>query len=93
MDIIEKLNQLPNDCILADFTSIKSKPLAAMMKAHQGPVVGLHPMFGPDVPSLAKQVIVCCNGRREESYQWLLEQFGIWGQVFVRCQLKIMIMA
>ncbi|WP_342607544.1 bifunctional chorismate mutase/prephenate dehydrogenase [Vibrio tritonius] len=79
MDIIEKLNQLPNDCILADFTSIKSKPLAAMMKAHQGPVVGLHPMFGPDVPSLAKQVIVCCNGRREESYQWLLEQFGIWG--------------
>ncbi|MCA2015171.1 bifunctional chorismate mutase/prephenate dehydrogenase [Vibrio tritonius] len=79
MDIIEKLNQLPNDCILADFTSIKSKPLAAMMKAHQGPVVGLHPMFGPDVPSLAKQVIVCCNGRGEESYQWLLEQFGIWG--------------
>lgn len=79
LDVIAKLKQLPDDCILADFTSIKSKPLAAMMKAHKGPVVGLHPMFGPDVPSLAKQVIVCCNGRDEESYQWLLQQFGIWG--------------
>lgn len=79
LDVIAKLNQLPEDCILADFTSIKSKPLAAMLNVHKGPVVGLHPMFGPDVPSLAKQVIVCCNGRGEESYQWLLQQFGIWG--------------
>lgn len=36
-------------------------------------------MFGPDVPSLAKQVIVYCDGRGEEHYQWLLKQFAIWG--------------
>ncbi|MCK6264882.1 bifunctional chorismate mutase/prephenate dehydrogenase [Vibrio sp. ZSDE26] len=77
--VIEKLSNLPSDCILCDLTSIKSKPLQAMLNVHQGPVVGLHPMFGPDVPSLAKQVIVYCNGRDEESYQWLLEQFSIWG--------------
>lgn len=77
--VIEKLGNLPSDCILCDLTSIKSKPLQAMMKVHQGPVVGLHPMFGPDVPSLAKQVIVYCDGRGEEQYQWLLKQFSIWG--------------
>jgi len=77
--VIEKLGKLPSDCILCDLTSIKSKPLKAMLDVHQGPVVGLHPMFGPDVPSLAKQVIVYSDGRGEESYQWLLEQFGIWG--------------
>lgn len=77
--VIEKLGQLPKDCILCDLTSIKSKPLQAMLNVHQGPVVGLHPMFGPDVPSLAKQVIVYCDGRGEESYQWLLQQFSIWG--------------
>ncbi|OIQ24438.1 bifunctional chorismate mutase/prephenate dehydrogenase [uncultured Vibrio sp.] len=77
--VIEKLSNLPSDCILCDLTSIKSKPLQAMMDVHQGPVVGLHPMFGPDVPSLAKQVIVYCNGRGEDRYQWLLKQFGIWG--------------
>lgn len=77
--VIEKLNQLPSDCILCDLTSIKSKPLSAMLKVHSGPVVGLHPMFGPDVPSLAKQVIVYCDGRGVEQYQWLLDQFAIWG--------------
>ena len=77
--VIVKLGNLPSDCILCDLTSIKSKPLQAMMNIHQGPVVGLHPMFGPDVPSLAKQVIVYSDGRGSESYQWLLNQFGIWG--------------
>lgn len=77
--VIEKLGNLPEDCILCDLTSIKSKPLQSMMNVHNGPVVGLHPMFGPDVPSLAKQVIVYCDGRGEEQYQWLLKQFSIWG--------------
>ncbi|WP_159655803.1 bifunctional chorismate mutase/prephenate dehydrogenase [Vibrio atypicus] len=77
--VIEKLGKLPEDCILCDLTSIKSKPLQTMLNAHSGPVVGLHPMFGPDVPSLAKQVIVYCDGRGEEQYQWLLKQFSIWG--------------
>jgi chorismate mutase / prephenate dehydrogenase len=77
--VIEQLTSLPDDCILCDFTSIKSKPLDAMLKVHQGPVVGLHPMFGPDVPSLAKQVIVYCDGRGAPSYDWLIKQFTIWG--------------
>ncbi len=79
-DVIrEKLTQLPSNCILADLTSIKEKPLAAMLAAHQGPVVGLHPMFGPDVSSLAKQVVVVCHGRQPDAYQWLLQQIEIWG--------------
>lgn len=77
--VIAKLGQLPADCILCDLTSIKSKPLQAMLDIHAGPVVGLHPMFGPDVPSLAKQVIIHCDGRGQEQYQWLLQQFTIWG--------------
>lgn len=77
--VINQLHQLPADCILADLTSLKEKPLAAMLSVHQGPVVGLHPMFGPDVASLAKQLIVYCDGRQPESYQWLLAQFQMWG--------------
>ncbi|MFC5078570.1 T-protein [Vibrio thalassae] len=84
--VIEKLNTLPQDCILCDLTSIKAKPLHSMLEVHNGPVVGLHPMFGPDVPSLAKQVIVYCDGRGEAEYQWLLEQFKIWGASL--CQIS-----
>lgn len=43
--ILNQLNNLPPACILADLTSIKSAPLDAMLTAHQGPVLGLHPMF------------------------------------------------
>jgi len=77
--VIEQLSFLPEDCILADITSIKNSPLAAMMKVHKGPVVGLHPMFGPDIPSFAKQVVAYCDGRGEDKYQWLIEQMKIWG--------------
>lgn len=79
VDIINQLPELPNDCILTDFTSIKQIPLQTMLKKHPGPVVGLHPMFGPDVPNLAKQIIVYCDGRQAEKYQWLIEQMKIWG--------------
>lgn len=79
VDVVEKLNCLPDDCILADITSIKHKPLGAMMQAHKGPVVGLHPMFGPDAPGMIKQVVVVCHGRGESHYNWLLEQMQTWG--------------
>ena len=77
--VIHHLNNLPEACILADFTSVKESPLYEMMKAHQGPVVGLHPMFGPDVTGLIKQTIIVCDGREKEQYQWLLNQFQVWG--------------
>ena len=77
--VIDRLPALRPDCILADMTSVKTVPLSAMLQAHLGPVVGLHPMFGPDVPSLAKQVVAYCDGRRPEAYQWLLEQLQLWG--------------
>ncbi|EGU61948.1 bifunctional chorismate mutase/prephenate dehydrogenase [Vibrio nigripulchritudo ATCC 27043] len=86
--VIAKLGNLPENCILCDLTSIKAKPLAAMMETHQGPVVGLHPMFGPDVPSLAKQVVVFCDGRGEDSYHWLLKQIEIWGASLCKCEAQ-----
>lgn len=79
LPVIDKLNHLPDDCILVDITSIKEKPLQHMLSAHAGPVLGLHPMFGPDIASFAKQVIVCCDGRDRPAYEWLLEQMKIWG--------------
>ncbi len=77
--VIHQLNHLPKECILADLTSIKESPLFEMKNVHPGPVVGLHPMFGPDVTGLIKQTIIACQGRYPEQYQWLLEQFQVWG--------------
>ena len=79
LSVIQKLSKLNSDCILADITSVKQKPLQEMLKIHKGPVVGLHPMFGPGINNLAKQTIVVCHGREEEKAQWLIEQLELWG--------------
>ena len=74
---------LPENTVLADITSIKSSPLTTMLEAHKGPVVGLHPMFGPTTSSLDKQIVVATPGRRETECQWLLDQFAAWGGIMV----------
>ncbi len=65
--------------LLADFTSLKTEPVAAMLAAHPGPVLGLHPLHGPDVHDLSKQLLVVCPGRDPDGGAWLLEQFRLWG--------------
>lgn len=84
--LIRQLPVLPEHCVLADITSIKEKPLAAMLSQHSGPVVGLHPMFGPDITNLVKQIVVVCHGRDTEHYQWLIQQFIVWGAELVERQ-------
>ena len=58
---------------LADITSIKTPTVKAMLEYHNGPVMGLHPMFGPGVKSFLSHQVVICPGRRDESFQWFLE--------------------
>lgn len=72
--------------VLADFTSLKSAYLDLMLQVHDGPVVGLHPMHGPDVPNLSKQLMVVCEGRMAEKADWLLQQFDLWGMRLLRSE-------
>ncbi|MFA5668839.1 MAG: bifunctional chorismate mutase/prephenate dehydrogenase [Balneolaceae bacterium] len=78
--VIERLKgRLTKDTILADFTSNKTEPIKAMLASHEGPVVGLHPMHGPDVQNLSKQLMVFCAGRDGEKASWVIEQCELWG--------------
>lgn len=80
LETIERLKPyLTDDMILADLTSVKREPLEKMLEVHSGAVVGLHPMFGPDIASMAKQLVACCHGRFSSQYEWLIEQIKIWG--------------
>ena len=38
-------------CLLGDVSSVKTLPMQLMEKYHQGPVVGAHPLFGPESAS------------------------------------------
>ena len=78
--VIERLKgRLKPETILADFTSNKTQPIDAMLAAHEGPVVGFHPMHGPDVANLSKQLMVVCPGRDAEQADWFVKQCELWG--------------
>ncbi|MCF8035656.1 MAG: bifunctional chorismate mutase/prephenate dehydrogenase [Desulfobacteraceae bacterium] len=74
---------LPENAVLSDITSIKQAPVEAMTAAHKGPVLGMHPLFGPTTSSLDKQIVVATPGRDSEACQWVLDQFTAWGAVIV----------
>ncbi|MHC5053903.1 MAG: bifunctional chorismate mutase/prephenate dehydrogenase [Planctomycetota bacterium] len=72
------------DAALADVTSVKRGPCAAMMDEHPGPVLGLHPMFGPGPTTFLSQIVVVCPGRGEDEYAWLIDLMEADGARLVR---------
>ncbi len=76
---------LKSTCVLSDITSVKAQPVQQMLEAHAGPVMGLHPMFGPDTYSLVKQVVVAVPGRDEQRCQFIIEQLKMFGAQVVVC--------
>jgi prephenate dehydrogenase/chorismate mutase/prephenate dehydrogenase len=86
IDIIKLASKyLSPTTALADITSIKTQPLQAMLEYHQGPVIGLHPMFGPKVESFDQQKFVVCPGRNDETFEWLLDWIIILGGNIIVC--------
>ena len=87
--VVDRLGpHLPADCVLADITSIKESPLNAMLDSHEGPVVGLHPLFGPTTSTMDKQIVVVTPGRNLPACNWLIDQFSVWGSIILQVSAK-----
>ena len=74
---------IPPTAVLADITSIKQAPVNEMMEQFKGPVIGLHPLFGPSCGSLDKQIIAVVPGRDNGACKWLIDQLTLWGAIIV----------
>ena len=84
--IIEKTARyLTASTALADVTSIKTPIVQAMLDCHPGPVLGLHPMFGPGIDSFSSQNVVVCPGRQQQAYQWFLDFIAGRGGKLIWC--------
>jgi prephenate dehydrogenase len=57
--------------LLMDLTSIKTKPVEAMLRYSRAEVVGTHPLFGPERPSDSGLRMVLCRGRGRVWCNWL----------------------
>ena len=73
-NMIKKIGPLMSqDSLLMDLTSIKKMPLETMLKYSQSEVVGLHPLFGPEIELDLEKKVVVCPGRGEKGKEWIVE--------------------
>jgi prephenate dehydrogenase len=90
VDVIKRAAKyLAPTTALCDITSIKTQPTQAMLEHHCGPVMGLHPMFGPNITSFLEQKVVVCPGRSDDSFQWLLDFIKNQGGELVICTPEV----
>ena len=59
--------------LLMDLTSLKEKPVKTMLESSVAEVIGLHPLFGPQVRSMSGQNIALCPARTEKWHRWVRE--------------------
>jgi prephenate dehydrogenase len=59
------------DALLMDLTSLKRAPVKAMLESSVSEVIGCHPLFGPQIDSIAGQRIVLCPARVKKWLPWL----------------------
>lgn len=86
VDVIKRAARyLAPTTALADITSIKVQPVQTMLEHHTGPVMGLHPMFGPSVKSFSEQKVVVCSGRNDDAFQWLVDLMASKGAQIINC--------
>ena len=60
--------------VLADITSVKVRPMEVMQAFHAGPVVGTHPLFGPDPQDDHLPVAVTPGSSARDADVTLVEQ-------------------
>jgi prephenate dehydrogenase len=77
IDVIREVGPLlPEEALLMDLTSLKEKPVREMLAASRAEVIGCHPLFGPDIPSMTGQNIVLCPARGGKWLGFLQEIFA-----------------
>lgn len=76
------------DALLMDVTSIKQKPLEAMLASTQASVLGTHPMFGPGVHSLQGQRVTICPGRGDAWRDWVVQMLAARGLIITHASAE-----
>lgn len=71
-EIIEQVGpHMREGTLLMDFTSLKAEPVKFMLDYSVSEVIGTHPLFGPDIDTLAGHNVVICPARTEKWLAWL----------------------
>ena len=78
--------RMPRGAILADICSVKVSAMMSMEKSYSGPVVGTHPLFGPDPTPDDELKTALCPGINTQPYHTKMVE-----DIFRRAGLKTFI--
>ena len=74
--VIKKIGRYINkNALIIDTTSIKTEPVKAMLQYSKSEVIGMHPVFGPNVASIKNQTVILCPARTKKWLMWLVDLF------------------
>src|SRR3989344_3167916 len=76
INVIKKIApHINKNSLLIDTTSIKKEPVDAMLRYSKCEVIGMHPVFGPNVSSLKNQIVILCPARTKKWLNWIVNIF------------------
>ncbi|MBW2545446.1 MAG: prephenate dehydrogenase/arogenate dehydrogenase family protein [Deltaproteobacteria bacterium] len=74
VQVIKQLGPgMKKESLFMDLTSLKTEPVTAMLKSSISEVIGLHPLFGPNIRSMSGKNVAVCPVRTEKWFPWLTE--------------------
>ena len=74
------------DGAVIDLASVKKEPVRMMLEHCRGEVIGCHPLFGPDTPSLEGRTVFLCPGRPGRLFPWFEDFLKRRGAVVVEIE-------
>jgi prephenate dehydrogenase len=76
LNVIKEVGAVvPAEGLLMDLTSVKRGPVEAMLNYSRAQVVGVHPLFGPDIWPDSGLRVALCPGRGERGLRWIKDIF------------------
>jgi len=75
--LIRCVEHFSPETILMDICSVKVMPMVVMLKYHAGPVVGTHPLFGPEPDQNARVAVT--PGRGDQSLTVIMDLLAALG--------------
>ncbi len=74
VSVLDKLRgELRPPHILVDITSVKVQPMHQMASAYSGPIVGTHPLFGPEPKAGETRVAITPSSAADETHVRIVE--------------------
>ena len=74
VQVIKQLGpRMKKESLFMDLASLKTEPVTAMLKSSISEVIGLHPLFGPNIRFMSGKNVAVCPVRTKKWLPWLAE--------------------